>query len=102
MIGSDNVKRLVPGSDEQIRLVRLVTSRGQLLRPIQRIYPLESGDPVAFLDEKEVQDFPKDRVHGDDFSEPSNVKIGSDKSRVPAVIPRSGRQVKTPSRFSSC
>ncbi|KAJ8974578.1 hypothetical protein NQ317_014783 [Molorchus minor] len=54
LIGSDHEKRLnwplgriidlLPGKDDCTRLVRLRTARGMLLRPVQRLYPLE-GTP---------------------------------------------------------
>ncbi|GFV94143.1 integrase catalytic domain-containing protein [Trichonephila clavipes] len=51
LVGDDNKKRLfwalakiielIPGRDGKIRTVRLKTQHGKMLRPIQRIYPLE-------------------------------------------------------------
>ncbi|GFT86078.1 DUF5641 domain-containing protein [Trichonephila clavipes] len=51
LIGTDDKKRLhwllgrvlelFPGKDGIIRLVKLRTERGDMLRPIQRLYPLE-------------------------------------------------------------
>ncbi|GFT30063.1 bel12-ag transposon polyprotein [Nephila pilipes] len=51
LIGTDNKKRLhwllgrvlelFPGKDGIIRLVKLRTEKGNVLRPIQRLYPLE-------------------------------------------------------------
>ncbi|GFR05997.1 integrase catalytic domain-containing protein, partial [Trichonephila clavata] len=51
LIGSDNVKcndwplrvviKLLPGKDGINRLVRLRTAKGELLRSVQRIFPLE-------------------------------------------------------------
>lgn len=61
-MGNDNEKRLdwpigrvkevIPGNDGHVRLVRVTTTRGQLLRPIQRIYPLE--DNPGSIEEEEV------------------------------------------------
>lgn len=56
LIGSDNTKRLewpigrvvdvLPGKDGQIRLAKVETIKGCLLRPLQRLFPLECGrDP---------------------------------------------------------
>ncbi|XP_023312397.1 uncharacterized protein LOC108915573 [Anoplophora glabripennis] len=54
LIGNDSHKRVewpmgqvidvVPGKDGRIRLVRVRTSHGELLRPVQRLYPLECVD----------------------------------------------------------
>ncbi|GFY69183.1 DUF5641 domain-containing protein [Trichonephila inaurata madagascariensis] len=51
LIGNDNKKRLtwpitkiielIPGRDGEIRTVRLKTQRGTVIRPVQRIFPLE-------------------------------------------------------------
>lgn len=51
LVGADNKKRinwplgrvieLIPGKDGKVRLLKLQTSHSQILRPIQRIYPLE-------------------------------------------------------------
>ncbi|GFT65107.1 bel12-ag transposon polyprotein, partial [Nephila pilipes] len=48
LIGTDDKKRLLgrvlelfPGKDGIIRLVKLRTEKGNVLRPIQRLYPLE-------------------------------------------------------------
>ena len=35
------VEELIPGRDGEVRLVKLRTASGVLLRPIQRVYPLE-------------------------------------------------------------
>lgn len=51
LIGSDGVKRLnwplarivelIKGKDGNVRVVRLRTQHGELLRPVQRVFPLE-------------------------------------------------------------
>jgi len=38
------VEELIPGRDGEVRLVKLRTASGVLLRPIQRVYPLEIYD----------------------------------------------------------
>lgn len=62
LIGSDNMKRIswplgkiievMPGKDSVTRLVRLKTERGELLRPIQRLYPLEVSAAESVLIKK--------------------------------------------------
>lgn len=54
LVSDDNKKQLdwplgrivecFPAKDGQIRLVRVKTAKGQLLRPVQRVYPLEGVD----------------------------------------------------------
>lgn len=56
LVGNDNTKRLnwplakieelIPGRDGRTRVVRLKTTNGELIRPIQRIYPLLEGQPA--------------------------------------------------------
>ena len=36
-----HIKELVHGKDEKVRLIKLQTSLSEILRPIQRVYPLE-------------------------------------------------------------
>lgn len=55
LIGNDNTKRLdwplakiedlIPGRDGRVRVVRLKSANGELIRPIQRVYPLLEGQP---------------------------------------------------------
>ncbi|GFT76988.1 integrase catalytic domain-containing protein [Trichonephila clavipes] len=59
LVGDDNKKRLfwalakiielIPGRDGKIRTVRLKTQHGKILRPIQRIYPLEIRSNVKIF-----------------------------------------------------
>ncbi|GFU76805.1 DUF5641 domain-containing protein [Trichonephila clavipes] len=59
LVGDDNKKRLfwalakiielIPGRDGKIRTVRLKTQHGKMLRPIQRIYPLEIRSNVKIF-----------------------------------------------------
>ncbi|KAJ8914983.1 hypothetical protein NQ315_002507 [Exocentrus adspersus] len=63
LLGSDNDKRInnwplgritevLPGKDNQTRLVRVQTTGGQLLRPIQRLYPPECVEASPQSSEK--------------------------------------------------
>ncbi|XP_055948258.1 uncharacterized protein LOC129981444 [Argiope bruennichi] len=59
LIENDNTKRIswplgkiievIPGKDGITRLVKLKTSRGELLRPVQRLYPLEVSATESVL-----------------------------------------------------
>ncbi|GBN23711.1 hypothetical protein AVEN_215676-1 [Araneus ventricosus] len=56
---ADNCKRInwplgrvtdiIPGKDEIVRLVKIQTSHSKLLRPVQRVYPLEISSVSEFL-----------------------------------------------------
>ena len=60
LIGSDNQKRinwpiarvqeLLPGRDGKVRVVKVKTHNGTLLRPVQRLYPLEVQSPTNNFD----------------------------------------------------
>lgn len=66
LIGNDSTKRidwplgrvveLITGKDGKIRLVKVRTERGHLLRPIQRIYPLECSRSVIHSDNNDDND----------------------------------------------
>lgn len=43
----DRVMETIPGKDGIMRVVRLVTASGQLIRRIQRLYPLEVNHDFA-------------------------------------------------------
>lgn len=106
LVGCDNKKRcewplarvveLLPGKDGRTRLVRLKTQRGFLLRPIQRLYPLEImeqqivdcessfGEPIEHRDSSCLRD-PKR----------SPVKTEQTETR----LSKSGRRIKVPERL---
>lgn len=122
LIGNDNDKRmdwplglvteLLSAKDGEIRLVRLKTARGQVLRPVQRLYPLEcvttenlpvmpTDDPVEPGNHAgEASDCPLS-VKDDVCAGSTGVAV---KSRVPEslvkrVVTRSGRNINVPKRF---
>ncbi|KAJ8979701.1 hypothetical protein NQ317_000986 [Molorchus minor] len=102
LVESDNRKRLdwplgvieevFPGKDGKSRLVKLRTSRGTLLRPIQRLYPLEisiESDSCNL----------KDKIKKGDFT--SNIQRGVVNKPIiqEDVQTRSGRKVRKPVRL---
>ena len=95
------VTELFPGKDGQIRLVRVHTSRGSLLRPVQRLYPLEYNvgktveaaegvELVPVVDEQDVSN------RGDDSKQ--GVKC-VDEPAIVERVSRSGRTIKVPKKF---
>ncbi|GFS41006.1 hypothetical protein TNIN_120321 [Trichonephila inaurata madagascariensis] len=42
------VKKIYPGKDGIVRVVEIKTKNGTFLRPVQRLYPLEVGEPGNF------------------------------------------------------
>jgi hypothetical protein len=94
LIGADNKKRyewplgkvleLMPGKDGVVRVARVKTSKGILLRPLQRLYLLEVPNP---------SDIP-----------PSPIKIHDEiveEVNEPEVKTRSGRVIKKPQKYVS-
>lgn len=122
LIGNDQDKRIdwpmgrvtevIHGKDDKVRLVKVTTSKGQYLRPIQRLYPLEctdfnlASDRPTSLEQNETNHDPApSAVTGErveNYVEKSAANSGVIKSRAPAervVVTRSGREVKSPKRY---
>jgi hypothetical protein len=103
LIGVENSKRmdwplavveeLISGRDREVRLVRLRRVSGVLLRPIQRVYPLEirKGEP------RRLDHTSAGRAQGIEETVASLEKeSGSKEVRVQT---RHGREIKLPSRL---
>ncbi|GBN46177.1 hypothetical protein AVEN_237439-1 [Araneus ventricosus] len=98
LIGSDNVKctdwplgfviELLPGKDGFTRLVRLRTSKGELLRAVQRIFPLEVSSSW-------FKDCQKETTHENTNNEVSSESFRNDTAPV-ALKTKSGKTVKKP------
>ncbi|GBN89021.1 hypothetical protein AVEN_71169-1 [Araneus ventricosus] len=96
LIGSDNVRctdwplgfviELLPGKDGVTRLVRLRTSKGELLRPVQRIFPLEVSSSW-------FKDCQKETTHENANNEVSSESFRNDTAPV-TFKTKSGRTVK--------
>lgn len=112
LVGNDNDKRLnwvvgriievFTGKDGIVRLVKVKTSSSELMRPIQRIYPLEVRDKsqmeIDFTQKK------LDKMSTSELSDASDNQK-SDAESMPEsnireeTVTRSGRRVKAPVRF---
>jgi hypothetical protein len=103
LIGCDNKKRLdwplgrvieiFPGRDQEVRVVKVKTSSGELIRPIQRVYPLEISQEDHLLvssSAKESDSFSVDREKSCERKK----TVEPEKKKT-----RSGRVVIKPSRF---
>ncbi|XP_035228353.1 uncharacterized protein LOC118200503 [Stegodyphus dumicola] len=102
LVGSENQKRLnwplavieelYPGRDGHVRVVKVKTPLGHLVRPVQKIYPLEvnsSGDPII-PDQHTTNDLPA--------TSQNDIPIQKDVSAAPRTS-RSGRVIKIPKRL---
>ena len=87
------VIELLPGKDNRVRVVRLRTSHGELLRPIQRVYPLEVSSRESFLSKDNYQ---KKVLDPEPESRTSEDPVGEPVTRVL----RSGREIKPVKRLN--
>ncbi|XP_070515344.1 uncharacterized protein [Cardiocondyla obscurior] len=98
------VKELIPGKDGNVRVVRLTTAKGELVRPIQKIYPLELKYDKS---ESVMNEIVTDKYKGVQKSNEcvENIDDVTDKvknkncRKIESYVTRSGRQVKTPDRL---
>ena len=101
LVGADNKKRfewpigrvveLLPGKDGETRLVRVKTSTGIFLRPIQRLFPLEMIEKKvevrARIEDKSVEDDAEDSEESAREKQPN--------------VTRYGRTVRSPVRYTN-
>jgi hypothetical protein len=86
------VEELIPGRDGEVRLVKLRTALGVLLRPIQRVYPLEIYDEEPPKSDQPSVGFAQEaEVTADSIGQKDNGLKGT------GVRTRSGRKIKLPS-----
>ncbi|GBN53763.1 hypothetical protein AVEN_128849-1 [Araneus ventricosus] len=76
------VVQLIEGKDEVVRLVKIHTKQGDLLRPIQRLYPLEVNSP----NDGDLRKL----IEGPTICEKSECNISSDPS---SLVPDSGEEL---------
>jgi hypothetical protein len=87
------IEELIPGRDGEVRLVRLRTASGVLLRPIQRVYPLEMYD-------EELRR--PDQMSAEMAQETQETVTSLEKDSGSKGVrgqTKSGREIKLPSRF---
>ncbi|KAJ8914514.1 hypothetical protein NQ315_002787 [Exocentrus adspersus] len=120
LIGNDFSKRidwplgrvveLIPGRDGGLRFVRVKTTKGVLLRPVQRLFPLECKGPdeeVHGMEQLENKSPPKEEECAGVSKSREIVKLvkvksaGVPKSRVPVPqVTRSRRVSKIPESYN--
>ncbi|GFT44317.1 putative RNA-directed DNA polymerase from transposon X-element [Trichonephila clavipes] len=89
------VIRLIPGKDGKIRTVELNTRTGTMLRPIQRVYPLEVQSietPNDPLNDCTITN-PISSISSDNLSDPN------DSSNVLPRVSKYGRVIKVPEKL---
>lgn len=96
------IVEVIRGKDDSVRVLKLKTSSGnQILRPIQRFYPLElteSEDCQLMREKANVKKYPisKDDVKKNDHQSKEGTSLTMSKTHR---VTRSGRTVKPPERF---
>ena len=109
LIGADDQKRvhwplgkiieLIPGRDGSIRTARVKTQKGVLLRPLQRLYPLEvtgSADVQIML---EQFNGPKEKVSQPKLGGGCYVREQNTETIESKNVTRSGRTIHKPKRL---
>lgn len=89
------VLEVMPSSDGEVRVVKIKTKNGCIVRSLRRLYPLEmsqvSSKPTTYI-ERPIYQF-KSNQSNEVSSEEENEEI--------EVKTRSGRKVKKPVRYTS-
>lgn len=97
------VKELIAGKDNNVRVARLTTAKGELIRPIQRLYPLELRYEKS---EAKVDEIIAKKCRDTRRKEPESGvpnTCGADDKHShdnESYVTRSGRKVKLPERLS--
>lgn len=98
------IKELFPGKDGHIRVVKLQTPSGELIRPIQRLIPLEMETSDNL---KKHLDLTKTPIRSQKPSEAVTISpkkpkepIKTELNPVPELKTRSGRTIKKPERMN--
>ncbi|KMQ81922.1 hypothetical protein RF55_24751 [Lasius niger] len=97
------IKKFFPGRDGHVRVVKLQTSSGELIRPIQRLIPLKmelSDDNLKKHFDLTIPSTQSQKLPGAAIVLPEKLKepIKADMKPTPELKTRSGRIVKKPKR----
>ncbi|XP_043469952.1 uncharacterized protein LOC122503458 [Leptopilina heterotoma] len=113
LVGHENQKRLnwplarvlevLPGRDGKVRVVKLKTATGELIRPVQRLFPLEVAGPIPAINSVKVMSekcVNKSPIACDELrnEKPKKNNVENENSNVEKHT-RSGRMIKVPDRF---
>ena len=111
LIGNDNLKRidwplarvkeLYVGKDGNVRVARLITTKGELTRPIQRLFPLELESKFSNEDFNNVHKRQDTEEKGDKKIREckSSKQIVNGKDEKQNIVTKRGREVKIPNRL---
>ncbi|UYV68155.1 hypothetical protein LAZ67_5003214 [Cordylochernes scorpioides] len=89
------IEKTYPGKDGIVRVAMIKTKRGNFLRPVQRLFFLESSENHSKEDFRKGCDLEKEKINLDTPS----ISQRSIRGKDSPVITRSGRVVKPPDRY---
>ncbi|UYV75899.1 hypothetical protein LAZ67_13001729 [Cordylochernes scorpioides] len=89
------IEKTYPGKDGIVRVAIIKTKRGNFLRPVQRLFFLESSENHSKEDFGKGRDLEKEKINLDTPS----ISQRSIRGKDSPVITRSGRIVKPPDRY---
>ncbi|UYV84044.1 hypothetical protein LAZ67_X000969 [Cordylochernes scorpioides] len=89
------IEKTYPGKDGIVRVAMIKTKRGNFLRPVQRLFFLESSENHSKEDFGKGRDLEKEKINLDTPS----ISQRSIRGKDSPVITRSGRIVKQPDRY---
>ncbi|UYV83291.1 hypothetical protein LAZ67_23000423 [Cordylochernes scorpioides] len=89
------IEKTYPGKDGIVRVAMIKTKRGNFLRPVQRLFILESSENHSKEDFGKGRDLKKEKINLDTPS----ISQRSIRGKDSPVITRSGRIVKPPDRY---
>ena len=82
------IKNVIPGKDGKCRVLQLKTAYGNLIRPIQRVYPLEINHFGIHSEKKKI------------INSQEKKKGDTDKCKTtPYTEVKCGRKIKLPERY---
>lgn len=90
---------LFPGIDGKTRVAKVKTKLGHIVRPLQRLVPLElnAGQTDTMSKPEEIQNSIK--LHQEQHKKPVKLKKSTIIDDKKEIITKSGRLVKSPLRF---
>ncbi|GBM50513.1 hypothetical protein AVEN_160737-1 [Araneus ventricosus] len=98
------VVQLIEGKDGVVRLVKIRTKQGDLLRPIQRLYPLEvssseDGDLRKLIEDPTICEKSECNISSDPSSLVKDSGEELSQTSVPQRVSRCGRTLRVPRRL---
>lgn len=112
LVGADNKKRIswpmarvveiIPGEDKEVRTARVKTKFGCLIRPLQRLYPLEmskvDSKPIISNKVKSQHSLKEQETKSDSETEEAESEMDEEDEGI-VISTRSGRIIRKPVKY---